>query len=435
MIPQAQDIEAERAVLGSMMIEGEAAGLALEILRPEDFYAAMHQEIFEAIEFICDSGEDPDQLLVRDHLEGTTHFKEIENGDYLHDLVMSVPSAANIARYAGIVKEHSIRRQLIDMSTANLRDAQDAGDVQDLLNRCEERMYEITGIKSSSDVVDLANVMQEQLRIMREYQDGSRQRVGLLTHLPGLDDLTNGFQKSDLILLAARPSVGKTALVMNFLYQTCHVDKKSALLFSLEMSKKQIADRFFGSICRIPSNKFLKLDLQETDWKRIESFKPVDNLLIDPTARISIPELRSKARRMKSRHDIAVIVVDYIQLMQGPSAKSREREVALISGSLKALAKELDIPVIGVCQLNRASEERLSGEPRIADLRESGTLEQDADVVMLLHRKRTQDGGYTGEGFVNLAKQRSGPTGKVPLVYLKEYMTFMESMNMEAIYG
>lgn len=430
-MPPLQDNEAEKATLGAMMLEGEAAGLAIEILSPKDFYSAVHQQIFEAIEFICDSGEDPDQLLVRDYLEGTKLLEKASNTDYLHELTTSVPSAANIERYASIVREYSIRRAIITTSAENAKDARDNIDVKELLSKCEERIYEITGTKSSSNVVDLSSIMQEQLRIMCEYQDGSRQRTGLLTHLPGLDDLTNGFQKTDLILLAARPSVGKTALVLNFLYQTCHVDKKAALLFSLEMSEKQISDRFFGSVCRIPSNKLRKLDLKDADWKRIESFKPVDNLLIDTTARISISELRSKARRMKSRHDIAIVVVDYIQLMQGPDAKSREREVALISGSLKALAKELDIPVIGVCQLNRLSEERLSGEPHIADLRESGALEQDADLVLLLHRKKTQDGGYTGEGYLNLAKQRSGPTGKIPLVYLKEYMAFMESMDIE----
>ncbi len=432
-MPPSNDIEAEKATLGSMMLEGQIAGLALEILKPSDFYVAIHQEIFGAIEAICDSGQDPDQLLVRDYLEGTTLLEGADNRDYLNELINCVPSAISIERYAGIVKEYSTRRAIIVASTDNIEDVKTGVDVQDLLNRCEQRIYEITGVKSSSDIVNLSGIMQEQLQIMREYQDGSRQRVGLLTHLPGLDDLTSGFQKSDLILLAARPSVGKTALVLNFLYQTCHVDKKTALLFSLEMSEKQIGDRFFCSVCRVPSQRLRKLDLKDADWKRIGDVKFNDNLLIDTTARISISELRSKARRMKSRHDISLIVVDYIQLMQGPNAKSREREVALTSGSLKALAKELDVPVIGVCQLNRESEGRLNGEPQISDLRESGALEQDADLILLLHRKRTQKKEYTGEGFLRLAKQRSGPTGEVPLVYLKEYMTFMESLDVEEL--
>ncbi len=430
-----QDIEAERATLGAMLLEGEAAGLAIEKLMPVDFYRAAHSKIFGSICEICDEGQDPDELVVREALEAKGILEEVGGSDYIHELATSVPSAANLERYAGIVKERAVARKLINACTASLREAETGGDISDILDRAEQRMYEVAGDRTTDEVSEIRAILVEEFAALEYRKDHPGFLTGLPTGFESLDKMTGGLQKSDLIILAARPSVGKSALALTFLDSiSCGLDdRQPTLMFTLEMSKKLVALRMLSARSGVGFYGLRTGFFSNAAWQDIiDRGMGVLNdapLFIDSTPAIGAAQLRAKARRMKSKHDIKLVIVDYLQLMTSPSVagRNREREVAMISGSLKALARELDIPVLAVSQLRRPSEERRDKQPELMDLRESGALEQDADVVMLLHRDRREDGTYGASAILNVAKQRNGPTGPVYLRFQGEIMRFVSS--------
>ncbi|MHC4249332.1 MAG: replicative DNA helicase [Planctomycetota bacterium] len=426
-----QDIEAEAATLGSMLLEGEAAGLVLERLAPEDFYRSAHREIFLAVRDIYVADRQADVVLLRDHLSGKGKLEEVGGTEYIHSLATAVPSAANVEGYAKIVKDKAIARSLISAATSILRDAEGATDVSDLLDDAEQRIYSVASRRGATDVVDLMTLLDEEFPNLERRANTPGLVTGVPTNIPRLDHITGGLQKSDLVILAARPSVGKTSLALNWVMNAACREKMPVLLFSLEMSKQQVALRLLCSYCRVSFTKLrsgegLKEELTKIIDKGMGKLRE-SPILIDDTPSISAMELRAKARRMKSQKDIQMVVVDYLQLMRGPRSDSREREVAQISMALKALGRELRVPVLALSQLRRASEDRREGKPQLSDLRESGALEQDADVVMLLHRPRDENGALTNETILNVAKQRNGPTDILQLTYTPQFMLFDEA--------
>jgi replicative DNA helicase len=423
-----QSIEAEAATLGAMLLEGEAAGLAAESLTPDDFYRSGHRTIFEAICEIYDSGQQPDELVLRERLKEKGRLDEIGGGDYLHALATSVPSAANLEHYARIVREKAVSRRLIEACTASLRDAEGGGEIGEVLDRAEQRIYEVASRRGASDVLEIRHILDHEFENLMRRHETPGLITGIPTGINRLNQLTGGFQRSDFIILAARPSVGKTALALNIVEHVARKEGLPALLFSLEMAKQQVALRMLCTHCEVDYQKLRSGYISSEEWQKIVN-KGMGDLreapvYIDDTPAIGAMELRAKARRMKSRHDIQLVVVDYLQLMGGPREQSREREVAKISAALKALARELNIPVLALSQIRRAAEERAGGRPQLADLRESGALEQDADVVMILHRDRDPDGRWLSEASLNIAKQRNGPTGVVDLYYEPKLMRF-----------
>ncbi|MHC4201647.1 MAG: replicative DNA helicase [Planctomycetota bacterium] len=427
-----QNLEAESATLGSMLLDGEAAGLAAERLVPDDFYRTANRHIFQTACEIYDAGQQPDELVLRERLLSKGLLEETGGSEYIHSLASSVPSAANLDRYVRIVKEKAILRKLISATTTILREADDSTEVEDLLDRAEQRIFDVASQRGYTDVVEIKDILKEELEDIERRMKSPGLITGLPTGFTELDQMTGGLQRSDLVILAARPSVGKTSLALNWVeYLGCNEDQP-ALVFSLEMSRSQVAKRLLCSHCEVAYHKLRSGDL-ENDFQKIvdKGMAPLSEapILIDDTAAISAMELRAKARRMKSRHDIKLVVVDYLQLMRGPSSRTdnREREVARISSALKALGRELRIPVLALSQLRRGAEERRGGKPQLADLRESGALEQDADVVMLLHRDREEEGALSNDAVLNVAKQRNGPTGVVRLRYRPQYMRFAES--------
>ncbi len=426
-----QDIEAEAATLGAMLLEGEAAGLVLEQLAPDDFYRSAHREIFMAVRDIYVADSQADVVLLRDHLSAKGKLEAVGGTEYIHSLAAAVPSAANVEGYAKIVREKALARGLIAATTSILRDAEGATNIADLLDSAEQRIYEIANRRGSTDVVDLMALLDQEFPNLEKRAETPGLVTGVPTNLPRLNHITGGLQKSDLVILAARPSVGKTALALNWVVNAACKERKPVLLFSLEMSKQQVALRLLCSYCKVAFTKLrsgegLKGELPKIIHQGMGELREAP-ILIDDTPSISSMELRAKARRMKSQKDIQLVVVDYLQLMRGPKSDSREREVAQISMGLKALGRELDIPVLALSQLRRGAEDRREGKPQLSDLRESGALEQDADVVMLLHRPRDENGALTNETILNVAKQRNGPTDILQLDYTPQYMLFKQA--------
>jgi replicative DNA helicase len=427
-----QDIEAERATLGAMLLEGEAASIAVEKLVPQDFYRAAHRTIYQNICEIYDEGQQPDELVLRERLEAKGVLEEVGGVDYLHELATAVPSAANVERYAEIVRERAVARKLINACTASLREAEGGGNIGDILDGAEQRMYEVAGDRVTEDITAIEEILVEEVAALEIRHKNPRDLTGLDTGLPGLNERTSGLQKSDFIILAARPSVGKTALCLRFIdAMSCGSKKREpVLLFTLEMSKQQVGLRMLSARSGVDFHELRTGFFGNDKWDDIlEKGMGALNeapVFIDDTAAIGAMQLRAKARRMKSKHDVKLVIIDYLQLMAGPRAQSREREVAMISGALKALARELEIPVLALSQLRRPSQDRQDPRPQLTDLRESGALEQDADLVLLLDRDRREDGTYANTGVLTIAKQRNGPTGSVYLNFDGKTMRFEE---------
>lgn len=434
--PPPMDLDAERAVLGSMLLEGEAAGLAIERLVPEDFYRAAHRDIFKALCSICDRGEAPDQLILRDYLEERHCLEDIGGADYLHELAVAVPSAANIERYAKIVWERSLARKLINASTATLREARDGGIIEDLLRRAQARMSEVTTEASNSEPVTLKEIMGEAYAALADRRQHPAEITGLPTGLWKLDDITSGLQPSDSIILAARTSIGKTSLALSIMQNMLSEDPpRRILLFTLEMSKKVVAERLLSMRSQVPFKKLKTGMVSDDDWQRVDDVITELTglpLFIDATPGISLAQIRMKARRMRDLKGIEFIVIDYVQLITAPSAKTREREVALISGGLKELAADMGIPILFLAQLRRPADDRRDARPKLSDLRESGALEQDADVVMLLHRETHVDGTGSPKATLYIAKQRNGETGSIALDFRGPFMQYVSGEKATA---
>ncbi|MBI3269741.1 MAG: replicative DNA helicase [Planctomycetes bacterium] len=427
-----QDIEAEVCLLGSLLLDNNAVDAVVQVLDREAFYRPAHQEIFEVMVRLHDERKPIDIVILRDELSRRGMLDKVGGVDYLASLTDSVPSAANAEAYAKIVKDKASLRGLMNACYNILRDAgQGQGDVDALLDRSERSIFEVVKRKDRTEPMKIEEVLREAFRQLHDARD-ARERGNRLTGLPTgffeLDELISGMQPSQLMIIAGRPSMGKTSFALRILEQVGVEERRPCLLFSMEMDARTIALNMVCSRARISSHSLRKGLISEGDFAQLMlaagSFSEAP-IFIDDSSALSILDLRARARRLQSSQDIQLVVVDYLQLMESKSAESREREVAMISRSLKSLARELSAPVIALAQLSRAPEAREDRRPRLSDLRESGSIEQDADVVMLLYREEYYvPNTRPGLADVIIAKQRNGPVGSVEVAFLKDFARF-----------
>lgn len=428
-----QNLEAEQCVLGSIMLQPGTMPRAAEVLTEIDFYRDAHKLIYSAMIRLFEKGEPLDLVTVTSVLRDTNKLDEVGGPTYLAILTDIVPVASNISYYANIVREKSVLRQLIHTSTdIASRCYEEQDDIDGLLDEVEQSVFEISRAKSGQSFHPLKTVMNVTFKYIEKLFERKEHITGVPTEYTGFDKMTAGLQPSDLIILAGRPSMGKTALAMNIVQNAALLHKVPVAIFSLEMSKEQLGMRMLCSISRVDAQRLRTGFLKEQDWPKLTravgmlSEAPI---FIDDTAAISVLEMRAKARRLKTEHDIGLVVVDYLQLMRGRSnQQSREQEISEISRSLKAMAKELHLPVIALSQLNRSLESRPNKRPQLSDLRESGAIEQDADLICFIYRdevyNKSEDNPKRGIAEVIIGKQRNGPTGTVELAFLDRYTTF-----------
>ncbi len=423
------NIEAEISVLGSMLLDNEAINLVTELLRTDNFYKTSHQYIFDTIVNLYNKNNAVDLVILKDELKKQSLLEKVGGAEYLLELEESVPLASNVEYYAKIVREKTIKRDLITATAKIQQEAyNDSLESDELLDIAEKEIFDITQRKFSSPTTKLFNILHDTFDHISNLHDREGRLTGVSTGYYDLDDITSGLQNSELIVIAARPSMGKSSLVLNIAEHAGTKEKKPTLIFSMEMSAQQVAQNMLCSTAKIDAhllrtgklddNQFSNLSLAMGDLSESEIF-------IDDTPGLGLLELRAKARRLKLQHNIQMIIVDYLQLMEGRKAENRQQEISGISRGLKALARELEVPVIAVSQLNRSVETRDGHTPRMSDLRESGSIEQDADVIILLHREDYYDPTKRpGEVDLNIVKQRNGPTGKVKLTFLREILRF-----------
>ncbi|HLE31198.1 MAG TPA: replicative DNA helicase [Bacteroidota bacterium] len=434
MPPQAVDVEA--AVLGGMLLEKEAIAKAIEVLDETAFYKPAHQQIFSAMIGLFERSEPVDLITLIEELRRRGQLEKIGGEFYLSELTTKVTSAANIEFHAHIVLEKALMRQLIASSAeVASRAFNETEDALELLDEAEQRIFQISEQRMKKNFVSMNTAVHSTMELLESIHGKHSGITGVPAGFTELDNITGGFQKSDLIIVAGRPSQGKTALVLSLARNASVIHNVPIGFFSLEMSTQQLVMRLICAEARVDAHSVRTGRLPEDEWRKLSTsvgrlYKA--KIFIDDTPALGVLELRAKARRLKAEHNVGMVVVDYLQLMQGPrNAQSREQEISSISRSLKALAKELNIPVVALSQLNRAVEARGDKRPVLADLRESGAIEQDADVVVFVHRPEMfgiekDENGNSTEGTAELiiGKQRNGPTGSARMAFIKQYARF-----------
>jgi len=434
------DVEAEQAVLGSMLLSEEAIVKAGEILEGADFYRLRHQLIFETIMALNDSGEPADTVTLVASLRSAGKLDDIGGSDYLEDLYNIIPTPGNVEHYANIVRQKSLLRQLIGASH-RIQGACYEGneDIEALLDEAEKTIFGLTQSRQTKPYHHMKDVMSETFPLIEQLYNRKESITGIPSGLKDLDRITTGFQKSDLVILAARPSMGKTALSLGFLLYAALVHRVPVLFFSLEMSRTQLAMRMLSMESKIDGQSLRRGFFKEDQWGILTSSASVLSqapIYIDDTPGLTIRAMRSKARRLTAEAEIGLVAVDYLQLMEAPgSQESRQNEISTISRSLKGLARELRVPVLALSQLSRKVEERTDKRPILSDLRESGAIEQDADLVMFIYREdryKTRPGEEpTNEAEIIVAKQRNGPLGTVSCTFLDKYSRFVDRAHEE----
>jgi len=434
-------IDAEQAVLGGLMLDGRAWERIADKLDEGDFYRKDHRLIFRAIGELSNKNMPCDAVTLGEWFDSNGLAELVGGTSYVIQLANSTPSAANIAAYAEIVREKSILRQLIDAGTEIVGDGfqPEGRSSQEILETAEQKVFHIaeTGARGKKGFVQMRAAVKEAFQILHQRYESKGSVTGLATGFTDLDEMTAGLQPSDLIIVAARPSMGKTALAVNMAEHAALKSKKAVALFSMEMSASQLAFRLISSLGRINQQHLRTGDIQEEEWPRVTSAITLlsdAKIFIDDTPALSPAELRARARRLKREHDLGLIVIDYLQLMAASTqGENRATEISEISRSLKAMAKELDCPVIALSQLNRSLEQRTDKRPVMADLRESGAIEQDADVILFIYRDEyyNSESNDKGQAEIIIGKQRNGPTGMVKLTFLGQYTRF-ESIASEA---
>lgn len=423
-----QSIEAEMSVLGAMLLDNEVISFVIPILSKHSFYKTAHQELFQIILELYDKGQSIDLVILREELKKRSLLEKVGGIEYLLELEEAVPTIGNVEYYATIVREKAIKRNLIEVAAHIQKDAfNDTLDTDNLLDTSERAIFDITQKKFNIASARLNEVLKLTFSRIENLHDRQNRLTGLSTGFYDLDDLTCGLQASELIIVAARPSMGKTSLALNIVEHTGVVEKKSVVIFSLEMAAQQVAQNMLCSHSQVDAHKLRMGFLDDKEWSNLSlglgslSEAPI---FIDDTPGLTILEVRAKARRLKAQYDIQLAVVDYLQLMEATRAENRQQEISIISRGLKSLARELSIPVIAVSQLNRSVEAREGHKPRMSDLRESGSIEQDADVIILLHRDKYYDSEKDDTAELIIAKQRNGPTGVVKLAFRSHFMRF-----------
>ncbi len=444
-----QSIESEMCALGSMVLDNNSIGEVIHLLNAECFYRHDHQVLFEAMLSLYENNMPVDLVTLREELVKRGKLDEVGGVDYLVNIAESVPSAANAQYYAQAVLDKALLRNLITATNEINSDAFDAiGEVSEILEDAERKVFEVTEKKITRQAVGMRDIIQN-VFISLEKRDGQLV-TGIPTGYTELDEMTCGLQPGEMVIIAARPSMGKTALGLNIAEHVAADNGIAAAVFSLEMSSQMLAERMLAGLSHVDSQKLRRGMLSDKDYEALGTTAgglSEAPLFVDDSSALTPLELRAKARRLKMQHDIQLIVIDYMQLMHAPGSESRQQEVGLISRHIKAVARELEIPIIAMAQLNRGPEGRDGHKPRMSDLRESGNIEQDADVVMLLHRegyykkKASQeaadvaDGAEYGMGSdedavddtlaeIIIEKQRNGPTGVVQLTWIKEWTRF-----------
>ncbi len=424
-------LEAEVSVLGAAMLSRTASGEALEILDSGDFYRNAHRTVFEAIQTLFAQGEPVDTVTITDWLARRDRLDEVGGAAALLDLTVAVPTAANAAHYAGIVREKALLRRLIDAGTSVARLGYEATeDAATVIDKAESLVYEVSQTGSVNEYSQLKELLNESFEQIEQLAERGSEVTGLPTGFDDLDRITAGLQPQNLIIIAARPAMGKSSLCLNLSQFVSVEARRPSIIFSLEMSKMEIVNRLLSSEAKIDSSKLRTGRLEDTDWRKLgDALGKLSEapLFIDDTPSISLMEIRAKCRRLKQRHGLDLVIVDYLQLMQSHRrVDSRQQEVAEISRGLKMLAKELDVPVIALSQLSRQPESRTDKRPMLADLRESGSIEQDADIVGFIYRDEVYDDESPDRGIAELiiAKHRNGRTGVVRLAFLDHLTKF-----------
>lgn len=425
-------IEAEQSVIGSMIMDREAITIASEIIAGEDFYGKQYGVLFDSMVELNDEGKPVDLVTLQDRLKEKDVPPEISSLEFIRDLITAVPTSANIKYYAGIVAQKATLRKLIRLNE-EIANTCYAGkeSLEDILEDTEKRVFELVQKRNTGEFVPIRQVVMNAMDKIEKAAKNKGNVTGIATGFIDLDYRTAGMQPSDLVLIAARPSMGKTAFVLNIAQHVAFKLNATCAIFSLEMSKEQLVNRLFSLESRVDSQHLRTGNLSDAEWEKlIESAGVIgkSNLIIDDTPGISISELRSKCRKYKLEHNLQMIIIDYLQLMSGSGrgSDSRQQEISDISRSLKALARELSVPVLALSQLSRAVEQRPDHRPMLSDLRESGAIEQDADVVMFIYRDDyyNKDTEKKGIAEIIIAKQRNGPIGTVELVWLPDYTKF-----------
>jgi replicative DNA helicase len=428
-----QSLEAEESILSAILVDNDTLPEILEILSPKDFYRSSHQKMFTAMTELFSRNEPVDLVTLTNILRERGWLEEIGGATYLANLVDTVPLAVNAQHYAKIVHDKACLRQLIEKSNAIAKRCfEDRGDVENVIDYAESSIFEISENKIKPAFYPIGKIIEVNIDALEERQGNKALVTGVATGFTKLDELTAGLQKSDLIILAGRPGMGKTAFALNIAKNSAVDANIPVAIFSLEMSKEQLSFRMLSSEARIDSSRLRRGFITQDDWLKITDaagFLSQAPIFIDDSPNITVLEIRAKSRRLKMENDIGLIIIDYLQLMKGRiSAERRDLEISEISRSLKALAKELDIPVLALSQLNRKLEERSDKRPQLADLRESGALEQDADVVAFIYRdelyNKDENNPNKGRAEIILAKQRNGPTGTAILTFLDTYTRF-----------
>jgi replicative DNA helicase len=427
-----QNVEAEEFVLGAILLDNQALNKVLEILSPSAWYRPAHQKIFQAMIELSEANEAIDQVTVTERLRRRDELEPVGGATYLAKLVAQVPTAANVRHHARIVQEKALLRNLIEVATEVVESGfQDALGVDDLIDQAERKIFALAERRLRPSFAPVKQIVKSAFETIERLYEKKERVTGVPTGFTDLDDMTSGLQPSDLIILAGRPSMGKTALALSIAQYAAIEKRETVAIFSLEMSKEQLVLRMLCSEARVDAHKLRSGFLGKADWPKLTGAAgrlSEAAIYIDDSPAMTVLEMRAKARRLKAEHGLGLVIVDYLQLMRGRSdADNREQEISDISRSLKALAKELSIPVIALSQLSRAVETRGGDKkPQLADLRESGAIEQDADVVAFVFREELYRPTEENHGLADIVvrKQRNGPTGEVRLAFIDRYTRF-----------
>jgi len=435
-MPQALD--AETSLLGALLIDGEAIHKVLDLIKAEDFYKKSHQKIYRSLLILLDKGDPFDVVTVGNQLNVLGDLEMAGGTAYLAELAASVATSASVYHYAKIIREKAMLRSVIHRATDIVEQGfEGCESIEDFLDTAEKSIFEISERNIRQAFTPVREIVKDSFKQIEKLYENKSTVTGIPTGFKKLNEMTAGFQPSDLIIVAGRPSMGKTAFALNVGVNAAKESKKCVAVFSLEMSKEQLVQRMLCSEARVDSSKLRGGYLRETDWPKLTKAASMLSevpIYIDDTPAITVLEMRAKSRRLRKENDLGLIIVDYLQLMRSDVSESREREISDISRSLKALAKELNVPVVALSQLNRGVESRTDRRPQLADLRESGAIEQDADLIAFIYRDEVYNKDTPDQGVAEiiLGKQRNGPIGTAKLKFFNEYTRFEE---LEEKYG
>lgn len=435
-----QNIEAEMSVLGGMMLSKDAVADVTEVLKSEDFYRPSHGLIFEIIMEFFGDGEPADAVTVGAELQRRGELERVGGLPYLHSLVASVPTAANASYYASIVREQSQLRSLVEAGTriVQLGYSTDGADVDQLVNMAQSEVYTLTDTDEKREYAQMKDIVNDLVETLEHNESRGGELEGVSSGFPSVDAMLNGFRGGQMIIVAARPGAGKSTFAMDICRHASVHKNMPTVYFSLEMSRTELSMRVLAAESSVFLDRMIKGNMTSDDWSRVASgLDKISTapLIVDDSPNLTLQEIRAKCRRLKQQHDVQLIVIDYLQLLTSgaKSIESRQQEVSDFSRSIKLLAKELNVPIVAVAQLNRDSEKRETKKPMVSDLRESGSLEQDADVVVLLHREdmyRSREESPSGLGEVIVGKHRAGPVGSIMLSFQGHYARFVEAQEI-----